>query len=94
MGWQFSAEHLIKVPGVIFGAVAALRALTLPGDSVLICQPVYYPFANMILNNQRRLVVSQLVLQDSRYQINFEDFERKIKQNHVMFFYSALPIIR
>ena len=35
----------------------------------------------MILNNQRRLVVSQLVLHDGRYQIDFDDLERKIKQN-------------
>lgn len=91
MGWQFSAEQLIKVPGVIFGAVAALRALTLPGDPVLICQPVYYPFANMILNDQRKLVVSQLVLQDGRYQIDFDDFERKIRQNQVKVFLFCSP---
>ena len=42
--WQTRPEWLVKTPGVVFAIAMALRALTQPGESVLIQPPVYYPF--------------------------------------------------
>ena len=83
MNWHIKNEHIIKVPGVMFGVAAAIRVLTEPNDAVLICQPVYYPFANIIPLNHRKTVVSELVLKDGKYEIDFEDFENKIRHNKV-----------
>lgn len=70
-------------PGVMFAIAAAIRALSRPNDSVLICQPVYYPFAKIIPANDRKLVVTELVLRAGRYEIDFTDLEDKIRTNAV-----------
>jgi cystathionine beta-lyase len=57
-----------------------VRALTKPGDGIVIQQPVYYPFESGIRKTGRQLLVNELVYSGGRYSINFEDFEEKIKQ--------------
>lgn len=89
--WQIQADWLIKTPGVVFAICAALRALTQTGDAVLIQQPVYYPFTESIKVNHRKLVVNELVYDGSSYQIDFEDFEQKIKAHSVKLFILCNP---
>lgn len=91
MKWTIQPEWIINVPGVMFGITAAIRALTDPLSSILICQPVYYPFEKIILANDRRLVVSELRLIDGRYEFNFEDIENRIVQNKVKMFLLCSP---
>ena len=79
MGWKIEKDELLTMPGVMFGVTMAIRALTKENDAVLICQPVYYPFKNVVLNNNRKLVVNELVLNNGRYEIDFKDFEEKTK---------------
>lgn len=88
MGWTIDPAWNVKTPGVIFAISAAIRAFTQPSDSVLIFQPVYYPFANIIPNNDRKLVVSQLKLAVStsgtlQYEMDFDDVERKLTEHDV-----------
>ena len=80
--WDIERSELIITPGVVFAIATAIRAFTEPGDAVLIQQPVYYPFANMIRQNERTLVDNPLRLIEERYQIDFEDFEQKIVANY------------
>ena len=82
-GWKIEAEDIIKMPSVMFGVACAVRALTEPGDAALIFQPVYYPFKEVIESNGRRTVVSELKLENGRYEIDYLDFERKISENGV-----------
>ncbi len=89
--WAVQPEWLIKTPGVVFAICAAMRALTSPGDAVLIQQPVYYPFTESVLVNHRKLVVNQLVYSNSRYSIDWQDFEDKIIQNKVRLFILCSP---
>lgn len=89
--WQIHADWLIKTPGVVFAICAALRALTQTDDAVLIQQPVYYPFTESIKANHRKLVVNELVYDGSSYQIDFEDFEQKIKAHSVKLFILCNP---
>jgi cystathionine beta-lyase len=90
-GWDFEPEWLVKTPGVVFAIAMAIRALSKPGDGVLIQQPVYYCFQEAILDNGRRLVVSELVNVNGRYIVDFEDFEAKIVQNNVKLFILCSP---
>ena len=83
LSWTIDPDWILKVPGVMFGIAAAIRALSGPGDSVLICQPVYYPFAKIIPANNRKLVITELVLKNGRYEIDFADLEEKIRANAV-----------
>lgn len=76
--WQPKSEWLVKTPGVVFALAMAVRALTKEGDSVLIQPPVYYPFFEVIRDNNRKIVESPLLLTDEHYEIDFDDLEEKI----------------
>lgn len=90
-GWQTEPEWLIKTPGVVFALAMAIRALTKVGDGVLIQTPVYYPFYDVIRDNDRKLVENPLVYKDGRYEIDFDDFEAKIRDEQVKLFILCSP---
>lgn len=77
-GWETQRSWLVTTPGVVFAIAIAIRAFTQKGDAILIQQPVYYPFANKVTENDRQLVVNPLVLKNGRYEMDFADMERKI----------------
>ena len=89
--WRVKEEWLVKTPGVVFAIAMAIRALTKEGDAVLIQQPVYYPFSNMVLSNNRRLIINNLVYEEGKYIIDFKDFEYKIIENQVRLFILCNP---
>ena len=89
--WKPKAEWLVKTPGVVFALAMALRALTQPGDAVMIQPPVYYPFFAVIQDNDRVLVENELRYQQGRYEIDFADFERKIVEQKVKLFLLCSP---
>jgi len=90
--WEVRPEWLIKTPGVVFALAMAVKAFTKEGDPVLIQQPVYYPFSEVIRDNDRVIVSSDLYLgDDNRYHIDFEDFEKKIVDNHIKLFLLCNP---
>lgn len=90
-GWQVQPEWLVKTPGVVFALAMALRALTQPGDSVLIQPPVYYPFFSVIRDNDRVVVENKLAYENGRYAIDFADFERKVVEHQVKLFILCSP---
>lgn len=90
--WDIEEEWLVKTPGVVYALAMAVKAFTKENESVLIQQPVYYPFGSAITDNHRKLVVSDLILdEDGRYQIDFEDFEEKIVKEDVKLFFLCNP---
>ena len=89
--WEIKKGSLVKTPGVVYAIAMAVKALTKEGEAVIIQQPVYYPFSEMIIANNRKLVNSPLVLKDGRYEIDFEDFEKKIVENNVKLFILCSP---
>ena len=89
--WDTRKEWLIKTPGVVFALAIAIRTFTKENDGVLIQQPVYYPFSEVIVDNNRKLVNSPLKLKGDRYEIDFEDFERKIVEENVKLFILCSP---
>lgn len=89
--WDPQEAWLVKTPGVVFALAMAVRALTEPGDSVLIQPPVYYPFFSVVRNNGRNLVENELIYENGKYHIDFDDFERKITDHGVKFFILCSP---
>lgn len=90
--WDIQRKWLIKTPGVVFALAMAVKAYTEPGDAVLIQQPVYYPFSEVIKDNGRNVVSNTLYLgEDNRYHIDFEDFEQKIVENQIKLFLLCNP---
>lgn len=90
--WDVKQHWLVKTPGIVFALAMAVQAFTNQGDAVLLQQPVYYPFREVILDNDRRVVDNTLVLgEDEKYHIDFKDFERKIRENDVKLFLLCNP---
>ena len=89
--WEPEPNKVILVPGVVFGICNIINAITKEGDSVLINQPVYYPFSEAILDNKRKLVVSNLIYENSKYRIDFNDLENKIILNDVKVYLLCNP---
>lgn len=91
-GWEPQEKWLIKTPGVVFALAMAVKAYTDPGDKVLLQQPVYYPFSEVITDNGREVVSNDLVLtEEGTYKIDFADFEQKIIANGIKLFLLCSP---
>lgn len=89
--WEVKRNWLVKTPGVVFAIAAAIRAFTEEGDAVMLQQPVYYPFSEVIRDNRRVLVNSPLKLTEGSYEIDFADVEKKIAKNKVKLFLLCSP---
>jgi len=90
--WEVKPNWLIKTPGVVFALAMCVKAYTNEGDSVLIQQPVYYPFSEVINDNGRRVVSNDLFLgDDNRYHIDYVDFEKKIVDEKIKLFLLCNP---
>ena len=76
-GWNIDKDWIIYTSGVVPALSAVIKALTVPGDKVLIQTPVYNCFFSSIRNNGCEIVESPLVYADNTYSIDFEDLERK-----------------
>jgi len=89
--WNIERKWLVKTPGVVFALAMAVRSLTKEGDSILIQRPVYYPFSEAILSNNRKLINNPLIYENGTYSIDYADFERKIVDNQVKLFILCNP---
>lgn len=89
--WTPQKEWLVKTPGVVFALATAIKAFTDTDDAVLIQTPVYYPFYEVINNNKRKLVENKLINVNGHYEIDFDDFEKKIHENDVKLFILCSP---
>ena len=76
-GWEISREWMVYTSGVVPALSAVIKALTTPGDKVMVQTPVYNCFFSSIRNNGCGIVESPLVYEDLSYHIDFSDLERK-----------------
>lgn len=90
-GYDVEEKWIINTPGVVPVICAAIQSLTEKGDGVLIQPPVYPPFFSSVKNNDRKLVINELKYEDGKYEIDFEDFEKKIKEENVKLFLLCNP---
>lgn len=82
-GWDVDPKTVLKMPGVVLGISDSIMALTKEGDSILIFEPLYGPIGRAVKGHGRNLVVSDLVRKGSRFEIDFDDFENKVRENNV-----------
>mgnify|MGYP004659439189 FL=1 len=76
-GWKMNREWIIYTSGVVPAVSAVIKALTVPGDKVLVQTPVYNCFFSSIRNNGCKMVSSPLVFTGNTYTIDYEDLECK-----------------
>lgn len=83
-GWQgIKREWFIYTIGVVPAISAILRAMTKPGDKVLVMSPVYNCFFSCIRNMECQLIESPLIYADCHYEIDWNDFEKKCKEANI-----------
>lgn len=75
--WSIDRGWMIYTSGVVPAISAIIKALTVPGDKVLVQTPVYNCFFSSIRNNGCEMLPSPLVLSDNTFAIDFGDLERK-----------------
>lgn len=98
INWQ-EDNHNVKLdkkwiryaPSVVTSINWNIQILTKLNDSIIVLTPVYYPFFNAIENNNRKLVKSELIYSKGNYEIDYIDFENKIKINNVKLFILCSP---
>lgn len=77
-GVELKAKDLHFIPGIVPGLHHTICALTEKGDKILIETPVYHPFHHIIEINERVKVESPLKSVDGRFEMDFDDLEKKL----------------
>ena len=75
-GWEVEREWIAPTPGVVPVLYAAVRAFTRAGEGVIVQPPVYTPFFSAVTENDRRLLLNPLRLQDGHYSMDFDNLEQ------------------
>ncbi|MGC6770491.1 MalY/PatB family protein [Enterococcus sp. LJL51] len=96
--WQQKRNHYIVEKeailfnsGVVPSVALAIQAFTEPEDGILINDPVYHPFAQVIKANGRKVVRSSLYEKDGIFRIDFNDMEQQLKEQNVKVFILCNP---
>lgn len=89
--FDLEQEWIRHSPGVVAGINWILQIVTEPGDAVIILSPVYYPFKNAIVNNNRKPIECDLINENGKYSINFIEFEEAIVRENVKCFILCSP---
>lgn len=77
--WQIRPEWIVFTPGVIPALSAAVRAVSRPGDEIILQQPVYFPFFSVVTQNGCKIVNNALKFDGKRYSMDFKDLESKFR---------------
>ncbi len=75
-GWDIDREWIIYTSGVVPAVSAVIKALTVPGDKVIVQTPVYNCFFSSIRNNGCEIVSNPLHRTADTYEMDFDALER------------------
>ena len=94
-GWEIQRSWMLYTTGVVPAISAVIKALTQPGDAVLVQSPVYNCFFSSIRNNQCHVVESPLKRVDTSdgftYEVDWDDFEKQCANPRVKLFLLCNP---
>ena len=90
-GLQIEKDWIIYTSGVVPAVSAIIKAMTVPGDRVLVQTPVYNCFFSSIRNNGCEAVSSPLLRKGNTFSMDFEDFEAKASDPAVKLFILCNP---
>lgn len=91
-GWRMEREWMLYTSGVVPALSAIIKALTVPGDRVLVQTPVYTCFFSSIRNNGCEVAENRLLYMNREtYGMDFEDLEKKCADPRVKLFLLCNP---
>ncbi len=82
--WKIIKDWIVYSPGIVTALNLLVETFTEPGEAVIIQPPVYFPFFWAVEKTGRKLLYNQLVYENGRYVINFDDLEKKMRQGAKM----------
>lgn len=89
--WAIERDWILYTTGVVPAVSCALKALTLPGEKVLVQTPAYNCFFSSIANSGCQLAENELVYEGGTYHVDFDDFERKCADEKTTVFLLCNP---
>ena len=89
--WKIKKEWIVYTPGIVSAINQMIQAFCIPGDKILLQQPAYYQFTNAINKNGCQILGNELKLHGDYYEIDFDDFEKKVKDPQVKLFILCSP---
>ena len=90
-GWTIQREWMLYTTGVVPAMSCVIKALTMPGEKVLILSPVYNCFFSSIRNNGCEVLENQLVRKNNSFEIDWNDFEIKCADEKTTVFLLCNP---
>jgi cystathionine beta-lyase len=75
--WAIKPEWIVFTPGVVPALNVAVRALTHPGDQIILQEPVYFPFFGAVTSSGCQIVNNGLKFINGRYEMDLGDLESK-----------------
>lgn len=75
--------NIIYTTSVVAAISAILRALTRPGEGVVVQTPAYNCFFSCLSNMECRLLDIPLSVRDDHYEVDWNNFEQQVKQAKV-----------
>lgn len=82
--WKMETQYLRMSPSIMTSIGILIKILTKEGDGILVQTPVFPKFLQIVPNNNRKLIENPLKLINGKYEIDFEDFEEKVKEVKVL----------
>lgn len=83
--WHVEKDWLIFNPGVVPALNLSVISYTESGDGIIVQPPVYFPFFSAIRNNNRKVIENELLIENGRYTIDFDDLKLKARDAKMMF---------
>jgi len=89
--WHIRREEILYTTGVVPAMSVAIKALTMPGEKVLILSPDYNCFFSSVRNNGCEVLESVLVRKDDSFEVDWADFEAKCADEKTTVFLLCNP---
>ncbi|OGN88475.1 MAG: cystathionine beta-lyase [Chloroflexi bacterium RBG_13_46_14] len=78
--WEINPEWVVYTPGVIPALSVAVRAVTHPGDGIVLQEPAYFPFFSAVHSSGCHIQNNQVKPVGNRYEMDFDNLERKFSK--------------
>ena len=89
--WNIKREEILYTTGVVPAMSVAVKALTMPGEKVIILSPDYNCFFSSVRNNGCEVVEAVLLRTGSRFTVDWQDFEAKCADEKATVFLLCNP---
>jgi cystathionine beta-lyase len=89
--WTIRREEILYTTGVVPAMSVAIKALTMPGEKVLILSPDYNCFFSSVRNNGCEVLETILLRKGNTFEVDYDDFEMKCADEKTTVFLLCNP---